>query len=108
MEVDATMSREIITAEMAGAETHLIGVTILSGEDRPTIRNVYEPDGKTVTKSLRLPTELAVRADAVEHPNGFSGLVREALEAYLQPPAKDDAENALRVLSQLVAERRAA
>lgn len=93
------MSKEIIT----DPDSPLVGMTILSGEDRVTVNAVYDSvDDFNVVKSLRLPASLYRAAQERQHPNGFSGVVREALEAYLAPGNADDVRHALHVLQHAV------
>lgn len=98
------MSKTIITADMVDPDDPnaelLIGATILSGEDKPTIGTVFQSvEDATVVKSLRLPGSLYDAAVRRGHPNGFSGVVREALEAHLKyVPEQDEVKHALAVI----------
>lgn len=56
-----------------------------------------------LVRSLRIPVGLYQAAAAAEHPNGFSGVVRDALTAYLAEPQADDVRHAMTVLARAVA-----
>lgn len=104
------MSKTTITADMLDDKNSpLLGAVILDGDDRPQVSTVYEnvEDAQTV-KSLRLPTALYNKAVAAQHPNGFSGVVRDALAAYLDEPGEADVQHALEVITRAVSHPRAA
>lgn len=98
------MSKTVITADMVDANDPnaqlLIGATILTGADKPTIGTVFESvEDATVVKSLRLPGSLYRAAVDKKHPHGFSGIVRDALEEFLGlTPSNDEVAKALRVI----------
>lgn len=96
------MSKTIITADMVGEGSELIGMTLLDGEDKVTVGQVYDSlEDLQVVKSLRLPEKLYDAAIKQGHPAGFSGVVRDALVAYLAPE-RQDVRHALSVLQQAV------
>ncbi|WP_045747105.1 hypothetical protein [Actinoplanes rectilineatus] len=93
---------------------HLAGGTILGGEDRITVGHVYDDpeDVPMDVKTLRMPRRLVAAVEQQAHPEGFSGVVREAVAEWLErhgsPQAQaDDAARALATL-QRVLNRRAA
>lgn len=95
------MSKTVITAEMVGdPHSPLIGMTLLEGDDRIRVGTVFDSvEDAEVVKSLRLPKSMYEAARAKGHPQGFSGVVREALQQYLNDqPTKDDVRHALNVL----------
>lgn len=103
------MSKTIITADMVSDKNSpLIGMTLVDGEDKVTVR--IPPEGIPMSvKSLRVPMDLYEKAEALQHPAGFSGVVRDALAAYLTPEHQaDDARHALSVLQQVVTRLEAA
>lgn len=93
------MAKEIITEELVGPGSPLIGATLLSGEDMPKFGPVVfdSADDAIVVRSLRLPNSLYEAAREMNHPAGFSGVVRDALAAHLNP-SQDDIRHALGVI----------
>ena len=82
---------------------------LVAAAARVTVAEMRDPDGSVamVTKSLRLPSALAARAENAGHPDGFSGVVREALTEWLARHSgaqaeADDARAALAVLARVV------
>ena len=83
---------------------------LAEGEDRITVREVDDEDGSVmiVTKSLRIPSSLASRTENAGHPEGFSGVMREAVAEWLERHSGAEAETAdaraaLAVLARVVA-----
>jgi hypothetical protein len=106
---EQTVSRETIDDDVARGETALTGAVILSGSDRPRIGTVYDnASDAEVVKSLRLPTSLYNAAQQKQHPQGFSGVVRDALRAYLEEPSGEDVQHALTVIRAALEHRSAA
>ncbi len=106
------MSKTPITSDHPLA--HLVpagqSAYVAEGTDRITVGQVYNEDGSVmmVTKSMRMPASLASRAENVGHPDGFSGVVREAVTEWLErhtgaEAETDDAKAALAVLTRVVA-----
>lgn len=82
----------------------------VTGDDRPNVATMSDPSGEapTVIKSLRLPPNLVDAAVAARHPDGFSGIVREALAEWLQrhtgaAATTNDARQALATLQRAIA-----
>jgi hypothetical protein len=103
------MSKTKITADLVGADSPLVGNTLLEGEDRVTVGSVVDPTGEspTVLKSLRLPQDLVEAIADSGHPDGFTGVVREALIEWQQrhqgrPAEITDARHAVATLARLV------
>jgi hypothetical protein len=104
------MSKTEITADMVGdPDSPLIGMTLLEDEDRINVGAVYDPSGQapTVIKSLRLPRDVVAAITASGHPDGFTGVVREALTEWFQRHSgreadAADARQALATLTRLV------
>jgi hypothetical protein len=105
------MSRIEITDEHP--LSHLVpdGATAyeLTGDDMPAVGAIIDPSGTapTVVKSLRLPDSMVQAAAAANHPEGFSGVVREALTEWLErhtgtAAAQRDARQALATLQRVV------
>lgn len=108
------MSKTVIAADMINPDSpedaKLVGATILSGDDRPNVGVVFDSleDLQTV-KSLRLPTALYKTAVAQNHPQGFSGVVRDALTAFLaDEPDPASVRQALRVIQRAASRLEAA
>lgn len=102
------MSRTVITADMVGEGSELIGMTLVDGEDKVTVGQIFDnPEDAQVVKSLRLPNSLYEAAIKQQNPAGFSGVVRDALVAYLTPE-RQDVRHALAVLQQAVTRMEAA
>lgn len=61
-------------------------LVIADGDDRVRAANVYDTadDMPKEVKSVRLPAFMVRAAENVGHPDGFSGVVREALDAWLR------------------------
>jgi hypothetical protein len=83
---------------------------IAEGGDRITTGEVFNEDGSVmmVAKSLRMSASLASRAENAGHPDGFSGVVREAVAEWLErhtggEAEAADAKAALAVLTRIVA-----
>jgi hypothetical protein len=102
------MAKEIITEELVGPDSPLIGAVILTGEDRPKIGTVFNSvEDAVVVKSLRLPNSLYEQALKTNHPAGFSGVVRDALAAYLKEPDQESVRHALGVLEAALVQKAA-
>lgn len=102
------MSKDIITADMVGdPNSPLVGMTMFSGEDRVNVGTVYQSaEDLEVVKSLRLPGSMYTAAMALEHPNGFSGVVRDALAKHLNyKPNEAEVKNALKVIETALREQ---
>jgi hypothetical protein len=69
-------------------------ITVLDGEDRIQVGAVYDPSGQapTVIKSLRLPENVVEAIAASGHPDGFTGVVREALGEWFERHSGREAE----------------
>ncbi|WP_430783551.1 hypothetical protein [Actinoplanes sp. G11-F43] len=88
---------------------------LVAGPDRVTVRSHVDPETgvrMTIKKSVRLPLDLVEAAENAGHPDGFSGVVREALDAWLRAdnavPAEElaKARGALAVLDRFLARHR--
>jgi hypothetical protein len=113
MNIDPTWtdSGKRSATECGDEKSPLIGMTLLDGEDRPTIGTVYDVDGQpmSLSKTIRVPADLVAAAEARNHPLGFSGVVRDALIAYLKPETgAAEVRHALSVLTQAVSRLEAA
>jgi hypothetical protein len=99
------MSKTVITADMVSdPNSPLIGMTLVSDADGVHVGQVFDDaEDAEVIKSLRLPKSLYNTAVSKNHPQGFSGVVRDALQEYLNlKPSKDDVEHALRVITAVL------
>lgn len=85
---------------------------IVTGADRLVATAVYDDEAAAVeamtVKSVRLPQALIRAAEQAGHPDGFSGVVREAVAEWLHthaggPAVADDARHALAVLQRALA-----
>lgn len=108
MEGEAAMSRTPIRPDDPDLG-HLAGVIIATGEDRIVVNRVTGgPEGPTSIKSVRLPDSMIAAAEAANHAGGFSGVLREALNEWLDrhtgSPAIEisEARRALDVLQRIV------
>ena len=93
---------------------------LVDGDDRPVPVGegiVHDPVlGPMRAKAVRMPEDMIAAVDVIEHPEGFSGVVRAAVAEWLQrhtgaEAEADDAVAALAVLTRVVAQhtgRRAA
>lgn len=84
-------------------------VYLVDGEDRIEVGAVLDPSGQapTVIKSLRLSQDIVDAIYAAGHPEGFTGIVREALAEWMerhqgQQSEIRDARQAVAVLNRLV------
>lgn len=104
------MARELITAEDTGdPDSPLNGAYTLTDEDRVVIAAVYDSrEDLDMVKSLRLPASLYRLAQKRNHPQGFSGVVRDALQEYLEEPSLDEIQHALTVINTAFRQSKAA
>jgi hypothetical protein len=79
-----------------------VTVSVVDGADGVRARAVYESaeDAPRVVKSVRVPEHMLAAAEAVGHPDGFSGVVREALDAWLR---RDEAVDEVAAVRQALA-----
>lgn len=108
------MSRTPIPADDPDLR-HLAGpdAVIATGADRVTVDRVIDGTNVTAVKSVRLPLPLITVSEAVRHPGGFSGVVREALEEWHErhggtQAEAEDVARALAVLNRAAARLQAA
>jgi hypothetical protein len=111
----AIMSRTAITPDDPELG-HLVPtdgrpVHVADGPDRVAVNPMpdYDADTPMRVKSLRLPAALLVATEAAgrTHPDGFSGVVREALTEWFErhqgaEAEVDDARRAVATLARLV------
>lgn len=93
------MSKTLITQDMVEPGSPLLGGYILDGEDRIRVNPISDDIS---IKSIRIPMSLYDAAMKLGHSNGFSGVVRDALHAYLEKPSVEDVENALAVIRRAI------
>lgn len=78
------MSRETIE-ENDPDLAHFAGGIIVTGDDRPQLKRYDSPDDMPMmVKSVRVTIGLFEAVEKIGHPDGFSGVVREALAEYLE------------------------
>lgn len=64
-----------------------VDAVLLSGPDRGTVRSDIDPETgvrMTTKKSVRLPLDMVEAAENAGHPDGFSGVLRDALTDWIQ------------------------
>jgi len=66
-----------------------VPVSVADGADAIRVRAVYESpeDAPRVIRSVRLPAYMVAGAEALGHPDGVSGVLRDALDAWLRRDA---------------------